>query len=509
MGLLNKMFGGGTNMTLQLDASRLPAGGVLSGRATVSGGKKDLELNSLSVRLHYVRVTSKEDSAMPDIDTKTLINQTIATAQALPAGVDKTFTFQFRLPDGLQPSAHDTRYTVQVTADIPKVADPTAEAKLEIIEGAASGDGAGLDEVYERWPALRGAQARPLIDALRDFSLACYSERERLIVAEPLIAGLMRSGDRDVATAAIEAWSNLLDGQVRKEHLKALQSLAEADLDAELTHEVIRAAAKFADEGALSFVQRFAQHPDASVRRQMAESLRFAAADQFKGKRDLLVAMSRDPDHGVRAAVFGALSDYRDDKKIIELCLQNLDMDPSPDVQASIIGALALAHHYGMGEATLQAYERHLGNPHETVRKAIAESINWLPREQLARVGPIVQRLLGDASEDVRRAMAWQFCNMSEFPELAPLLLHTVDHDPASAVRKAALGSISAVVPAPQAVALYRHRLQHEPVEETYWAVLNGSRFREDPQFTALLQELSGCPFSDVAQSARDALAHA
>lgn len=39
-----------------------------------------------------------------------------------------------------------------------------------------------------------------------------------------------------------------------------------------------------------------------------------------------------------------------------------------------------------MGEMTLQVYEQHLGNPHERVRKEIAEHIDWLSRDAVQRV---------------------------------------------------------------------------------------------------------------------------
>ena len=47
MGLLSKMFGGGTEVEVHLDATQVPVGGILSGRATVRGGKKDLQLTAL------------------------------------------------------------------------------------------------------------------------------------------------------------------------------------------------------------------------------------------------------------------------------------------------------------------------------------------------------------------------------------------------------------------------------------------------------------------------------
>jgi HEAT repeat protein len=507
MGLLDKMFGGGTGVEVALDATQVPVGGVLSGRAIVRGGNKDLQLTDLKVRLLYVSVQSKEDSPMPDIDTRILIDNTIASNQPLPAGSAQEYSFQLPIPAGTEASAHNVSYKVMVVADIPKVKDPSATADLQVVEASAGGEAmASLDQIYSRWPALRGAEEGPMRDALWDFRNACYSEREQLIIAEPILAGLIRQSTGDVRQAALEAWANLLDGQVRREHLVILQELVGSDLDARMTREVIEAAAKFADEGALGMVQGYAQHPAPDVRKQLADALRFAAADKFPGKRELLLSMAGDPDAGVRAAVYGAFSDYREDPQIIQLCAQQIENDPSPDVQAAIIGTICFGHHHGMGELTLQIYERHLQNPHEMVRKQITEEVHWLPTEQIQRIGGIVQALLNDGSEEVRRSMAWQFRNLDDMPQLAPLLRHAIENDPSPRVRKDGLGALTSVVPAAEAVAYYQMRMQNEPTEDVFWAALDGVRFRKEPECKAMVQQLAGCQFAKVASAARDAL---
>ena len=300
MGLLDKMFGGGTGVELQLDATEVPVGGLLGGRITVRGGKKDLQLTSLNVRLLYVCVTAKEGSAIPDIDTRILLDNALTANQPLPAGAEQTYDFRFAIPQGTNPTAHNVSYRVTAVADIPSVKDPSSSVELKVIEG---GDLASLDEIYSRWPAFRGGATRPLVDALWDFRNACYSEKETLLVAEPLLAGLIRTGAPEVRGPALEAWANLLDGQVRREHLRVLQDLVGADLDESMTKKVVEAAAKFADEGALEFVQGYARHHNPEIRRELAQALRFAASDRFKGKKELLIAMAPDPDAGVREAV--------------------------------------------------------------------------------------------------------------------------------------------------------------------------------------------------------------
>lgn len=506
MGLLDKMFGGGTSVQVHLDATQVPVGGILSGRAVLRGGKKDLTLTSLNVRLLYVHVEAKDDSPIPSIDTRLLLDNAIAANQTLAAESEAQFSFQLQIPAGTEPTAHNVSYKVMVVADIPKVKDPSATADLKVVEGAGA-SAMGSDTLFSRWPALQGTAERPLIDALNDMYSAIWEERDALMVAEPLLAGLVRNGAGDVRRQALETWAHLLDDRARPENLQLLQELASADLDQDTTRSLIEAAAKFADEGAMPLVARYAQHPDPEIRREVAQKLRFAAADQFNGKRELLLQMAQDPDNDVRAAAYDAFSDYREDLQVMQLCAQAIDHDPSPEVQKSCIGVLCFGHYHDMLDLTLAVYERHLQNQHEAVREEIADNIHWLPSEHAARIGPLVQRLLADPSEAVRRKMAWQFRNMDDFAALAPLLQHSIQNDPAERVRMDGLGALSSVLPMDQAVAYYQHLLQSMPATQAlHWAILEGVRFKDEPSAKQLCQQLTQSQFSDVARNAREAL---
>lgn len=503
MGLLDKMFGGGTAVEVQLDATQVPVGGILSGKAIVRGGKKDLELTSLHVRLLYVSVTAKDDSPLPDIDTRILINNAIASNQSLPAGSDHTFTFQLQIPAGTEPTAHNVTYQVMVVADIPKVKDPSAKVELKVIEGA---DGAAMTgaELFGRWPALQGTAEQPLVDALYDLHGAIWNEREGLIGAEPVLAGLIRQHTGRVRKVALETWAHLLDGRARKENLQLLGELASGDLDQETTKGVIEAAAKFADEGALPLVQRYVQHPDAEIRRELAQALHFGGGRKdFPGKRDLVLALAQDGDAEVRAAAFGAFSAYNKDPQMMQRVAQQIEGDPSPEVQKACVGALAFAKDKNL---TWQVWSRHVANPHEEVRKEVAENLHWLPSEQIGMVQPLVQQLLADPSEEVRRTMAWQFRNMSDFPGLAPLLRHAIENDPAERVRKDGLGALASVIPIDEAVAYYRAVLAQGGGASMHWAVLDGVRYKDEPSAKALLAEMASSPHADVARAAREAM---
>lgn len=506
MGLLGALFGGGTKLELKLDAEAVPAGGQLSGQIIVHGGKKPLKIDSLFVRLLLVSVVSKEGQSIPEIDLKLLVDSVIATKEDLPPGAAKRYSFRFPVPTGLAPSANGVSYTVLAQADIPGVVDPKQEAKLKIIESRGSGM-LTLQQIYDRYPGLNSTDKRELANALSDLDCACYSERELLLAAEPRLVELVRSaGDGAVRRAAFSAWANLVDNQVKKHHLSFLAEVSAQSNSSEFFLEVIKAAAKFAEEGALPMVQDLAKSADPEIRLRITEQLRFSAADRFPGKRELLLSLAMDPEARVRAAAIEALSEWRDDVELMRWIASVADHDTSELVQAACISALSLSHHYGGSALTLDVYERQVRNPSELVRKTIAESIHWLSESDIARIYPLVAALLADSSGEVRSAMGFQFHNLSDMRQLAPLGLQVLERDPSEEVRSQTLGGVTSLLEPAQAIPLLEKYLRSAPSERMLWGVLSGLRnHREVPQARALLAEL-GRGSTGVAHAARDAL---
>ncbi len=507
MGLLNKLFGGGTKLAISLDSTQVPIGGVLSGTLTLTGGKKDLTLTSLKVRLLHLLVRQKEGSSLPEIDTNLIVDHTLVEGEPIPAKSERAFEFRFDLPRDLDPSGDGVSYTVMAVADIPKVADPTAKTTLTVV-GGRQATGMTLDECYDRWPDLRSDDEEELCEALREVMLECYSEREQLQVLEPELARLIRTRGGDVRTQALETWANLLDGYARKEHIKLLDELIKAGGESDFRRELITAAAKFADEGALSLIKDLAKSPDPKVREEVADQLRFAAEDTFRGKLGVLEGMADDPEPAVRAAVIGAYSDYRDKKKLMKQVAAKLDSDPSPEVQAACISTLCLLHDYKQGPLAVEMYQKHLKNPHRKVRQEIAENLHWFPESEAATVQQMTEQLLTDSDAEVRRKMAWYCTNMSKFPGLAPVAKRVASNDPDPEVRGDMLSGIQALLPTAQLVAFYRERLAADINEHVAWGVYSGLNRDEHsgPQVEALMRELANCPFENVASSARDAL---
>jgi hypothetical protein len=180
MGLLNSLFGGGTKLELQLDTATIPEGGTLSGTILVIGGKKQLQIDALKVRLVYVQVTTKKDSPLPEIEMKVLLDNTVVSNHPLPPANTQKHSFSFAVPKGTDPNG---KYKVVALADIPGVKDPSAQADLKVIEPYAGRGGAGgllgailgnkhsEDQVLGQFPDLMSTDEDDARNAL--FALQC------------------------------------------------------------------------------------------------------------------------------------------------------------------------------------------------------------------------------------------------------------------------------------------------------------------------------------------------
>jgi HEAT repeat protein len=509
MGFLDSMLGGGTSLTIALDAPTASPGSVVSGRVDLGGGKKPLVLNELAVRFLYVKVETKPGQTLPDIDARELSRQVVAAAGQIAPGSHQQFAFRLTVPLDLPPTAHNVSFQVVAVADIPGVKDPSAKADVKIVP--ASKDATRrlpLAEVLARFPDLQSRDDGALVEALRALHVACYGEAGELLEVEPLVGRLMFERTGDVRARAIEAWGNLVDKHVQPQHLQALYALANTPgLDQDAFEQIVVAATKLADDGALPLVQQLAAHPEAGVREKVASNLRFNAAEKFAGKRELVGQLVQDASPEVRKAAVGAMTAFRDDQQLMYWVANLSDTDPDGGVRAECIATLSLLHHHGMGELSLTVYEKHLADPDAEVRKSISRNLSWMPAAAIQRVWGIVQRLASDQEEEVRRALAWEFTNMEKPPQLLPIAQHMAQKDPSAEVRRDALGSMAAMMPAHQAASFYGGLLAQASNEQDLWPVLNGLRHhREDRDVKRLLSQLGQCPFENVANAARDAL---
>lgn len=509
MGLMDSIFGGGTSINLVLDRPTGSPGGVVGGKVSLTGGKKPMKLTALRVHMIYVSVQSSSDGGLPKIDTRIVGEQTVAAAIDLPPGSAHEFTFRITVPGDTQPSAHNVSYKVQAVADIPGVKDPSMDVDFRVLPADKDQHRSlPLQFVYARFPGLQARDEPSLCDALQQLFLECYFNGGQYMEAEPLLAHYMRTGTVTVRRSALQAWANLVDNRVQPQHLQSLYGIANTPgLDQDTFDEVIRAACKFAEEGALPMVQQLATYQDARVRRVTADSLRFHASAKFQGKRELLIQFVQDPDPGVRAAGVGALAEYNDDAQVVYGIANLTERETSAEVLSAIVRALAFAHYNGHGDLTFAVYEKLLSSPHESVREAIAESLSNQPPAALQRIWAIAQRLLQDASVSVRKAMAFQFVNMERMPQLLPLAQHAAENDPSEEVRNDALRSLGRLMPPNALMAYYQQRLARATTEEVLWAVISGLRdHHQNPEAQAMLTRLGQHPNHDIANAAREAM---
>lgn len=510
MGLLDAMFGGGTKLELKLDTAMIPEGGTLAGTVSLTGGKKPLKLTALKVRLVFVNVTTKPGQSMPTIDLQVLLDNTVIANQDLPPGQLKKFAFNFQVPKGTDPKG---TYKVVATADIPSVKDPSAEADLKVVAAPQGRGGLGKkspsqDDILGEFPGLMSADEESLSSAIYDLQLAAYDEDKNLTaIAGYLIEKMQASESTSIKASALECWGTILNNRAKPEHIRMLESFAGTrDLDSEVMEAVVEVAAKFAEEGAFPLVQKLCRHPDRDVRLQMARKLGFDADESLDGLKELLVSLTEDADPGVRKEVFGSFRRFTADAGLMQMVANRASTDPSPDVQQACLSSISLAHHDGQGDLVFATYTAHLRNPHSSVRKEIAENLHWLDADP--RLTHIVQSLLRDGSQEVRRAIAWQSVNMGDHPELKDVYLAAATGDADEEVRGSALQGVDRFLPLPEAVAFLRQRLQQDPTEETYRGALRCMRdHAEDAAARTLLAELAKGPHLRVAESAREYLA--
>jgi uncharacterized tellurite resistance protein B-like protein len=513
MGLLGSLFGGGTKLELQLDTAVIPEGGTLSGTILVSGGKKPLQIDALKVRLVYVLVTPSKEGGLPKIDLKVLLDNTVVSNQALPPALVQKHTFSFAVPKGTDPSG---TYKVVAVADIPGVKDPSAESELKVIPPYVGKGGSGgilgkimgnkhtEEQVLGQFPDLLSADEDELRSAL--FALQCeaYDRENNFTNIDKFLANKMMSGSPEIRETALAAWAVVMDNRVKPENIKTLESLAnDQHISRRMLNEVIAAAARFAEEGALPLVQRLTQHPDPEVRAEMATRLRLDADEKLVEKKQLLIQLAKDPDQEVRAAAFGGLNGFASDPQIANWLVSSSFSDPSAAVQSACVSALSLIHHHGMMDLLQTTYMQHTQNRFSEVREELTNSLMWIGDDP--RTANIIGALLKDPSVEVRRKMSWQGTNMSDHPEFGSMFMQSLN-DSDEEVRANTVGNSPLFMPLQDAIALAKQRFSAEPTKHMAWACLNVARRGKEQGNLGYMQELTQMPNRDVAQCAREEL---
>lgn len=510
MGLLGKLFGGGTDLSLTLQSTNVIVGGTVAGKVAVTGGKKPLTMTSLVVRVFYVHVTARDDSPLPNIDLRQIAEIMVVANQPLSPGKVHSYDFAVQLPDGLDPKG---RYKVVAAADIPGVKDPSADAELKIVApGARRGGllgkifGTSEQELLGRYPGLLSQDEDEQFSALCELRSDAYGDdAKQLVGLASFLLRFVKTGPVELRDEALETWATLLNNRTRPSDIAELNALADELLPPDVRKALVSAATMFADEGAAPLLARLARDPDPEIREQVAHSLHTDADDDLPGRLELVVGLTRDPDVAVRRSAAATLTVFGEDSQAMALAVELAGRDPSPEVRAAAIASLASAQYHGMLDLVLSTYEANVASPSSEVRQAIARSVGWLPAD--GRVARLVHTLLRDSSAEVRRSMAWQGCNMSEHTELAPLFRHVAENDPDDSVRADGLYGMRGFLAEGDVIAYARQRLAQDPSQRMAWTVLSiAQEHREDFDGRQLLTDLTHSQYADVASSARSAL---
>jgi hypothetical protein len=514
MGLLNKMFGGGTSLEIQLDTPTVPEGAFVAGSLTVGGGKKPLTIDALKVTLVYINVTQDDDSPLPNVEMKVLADNTVIANEDLAPGSSQKYSFKFQVPKGTDPAG---TYKIKAVADIPGVKDPSADVDLKVIAPRQGKGGGGFldklmgrgpshDDILAEFPELLSQDQDEVQDALLNLRCEAYDEEKNFTAIAPFLLDLaMKTSDERTQMEAIDAWGTVLDNRAKPEHIAALAEMCN-NMNAypeRVQRSLVEVAARFAEEGAWEIFLSIAQSQNSERRADAAINLYLNADKDLQGRRDLLVQLTQDSDAEVRSKACPGLSEYTADAEIVQYLAQLASSDPSPDVQKEALSAATSARWHGQEDYVYQLLQAHLQNPNASVREEIARRLHMMPTDP--RVGQLVQGLLSDGDVGVRRDMAWQSRNMEDHPELRDLFLWSAQQDPDPEVRGAALGGIHALIGGPDALGLIRNVMTNDPNDHSYWAAFEIARDLEDELPTAkeLLMELQNAPFVNVADAVR------
>jgi HEAT repeat protein len=507
---ITSLFGGGAKMDLQLDASEVPVGGILSGKAILIGASKDYPVTSVKVQLVYVETTFEEDSSLPKIDFRVLMDNTIAQNETLSAGQTREFSFTFQVPTGTEPSASNVSYQVKVVADIPGIKDPNKIAELKVLEPDEDGSGAAtmsLEGLYARWPALRGTAERPLVDALRDmrWSHSDYDAEKDLIIAEPLVARLMREGSAEVQAAALETWSAIIGDRARKENIKTLGDiLKQPNVDEDVLYEALDAAGRFAAVGGVALLSDFAKHPTERIRERVASALTYSGGEG-KDKRALLLTLTADESHRVRAQAVRGLGEYAEDRDTLKRLAALAQSETHPDVLVAVMSSSRSGFYYDHGDLLFNTLTTLSKHSYVDVRREVANSMGAAVG-RVKGADQIALALMEDAESEVRSTAAYEVQNMNDEDRAVfkPLLKKLAESDPSGEVRTSAIDAFQSVFTKEETLAFYGALMQNEPTEAVLRGIVHGIKYEGDAEYKAILKTLSSCQFPRVADEARD-----
>jgi len=508
---VKSMFGiGACKMEVELDAEQVAVGGVLVGRCKVIGSDKEYPLTSVNVRLLYVSVQSNPDSAMPDVDTRILVDNVLATNETIAANGTREYDFTIQIPGGTEPSAHNVSYSVLVVADIPGLKDPSAKTDLKVVEADENAQATDLTSLYSRWPALQGTAERPLIDALRDLrnSHRDWDENANFSGAEPLVAKFLRHESANVRSTALETWSHLIGDEATPANIRTLQGALEAagesEDDLRVLQEGVEAAARFAKCGGVVVLEKYAKHENAKVRKKVAQSIGWHANDVGKALI-VLQSMMNDSEMGVLTEVVSALANFSGNGVIFQK-MTELALDPETPLALRREVAGCLSRGWEFYDIVWPGVKQLASDEDPEVRRRVCNSLsNYMEREDATDVA---KPLFTDDDVEVRRSMAREarYFPSKSMTEWRPILEEMASGDADRTVQANAVRSLVNGFEPEQVAEHYQGWLAKGPNEEIQQAIVHDIMYDKNPVYQPLLEELKGSQYPSVAEDAQRGL---
>lgn len=498
------LLAGGAKIAIELEASRVPAGGFVSGHAELRGGRKGVDVVGVHVSLIRTAVRPPGGSTTSEIQQRTVADNTIGSGVRLEPRGTRRLQFSFRVPRDSEPTDDDTSYRVRVEAELEGRRSPRAYHPLRVADATAGRP--GPDAIANQFPGLDAEQSAPLLDALAELRWAHDStdpERD-FVAAEPRLAALVADGEAKVRVAALHAWSSVVAGRVGDEQLHLLQTLAaEVDADPDLLVSVAEAAGRVATAPGLAILVNLGEHDEAGVRKAVVQAV--ARLDKTRRKLELLDTMRRDADPLVRAAVVRAMVDFADDSVVVRDIAAHTALEPTSTVMAACIEVLAGGYGHGHADVARPVFDRLARHPEPAVRVALAAAIYCAEQDEASL--SIARSLLVDPDPEVRYAAAAEVRNLPTRGQVLVNALKTMAaEDSSPRARRGAVTSLPDFCEVDAMLTYFEDLIAERADREVLLGIVDALQFRAEPQYHDVLETLARDDDPAVANAAESAL---
>ncbi|MBL4685630.1 MAG: HEAT repeat domain-containing protein [Nannocystaceae bacterium] len=498
------LLSSGASVELELGGQIVPAGGVLSGTVRLRGGRKGLQIVGVHVSVVRTAVRPPGSSTTSEIQQRAIVDTTIRSGLQLAPRGKRDLEFSLRLPRDTESSNDDTSYRVRAEAELESGRSPTAYRPIRVVDASAGRP--TLPTILTRFSGLSSKEDATVLEALSELRWAhdALDPERDLLASESTLSKLVADRGDHVRTAALEAWSSVVAGRAGEDHVQWLLSLAkDAHADAAWLVCIAEAAGRMTSARALPVLELLSTHSSAVVRKTVAQGI--GRIDKRRSKLTMLETMRRDADEGVRAAVYRAMGEFADELAVVEMMAAHTTMEPRAAVLEACISSLGGAMAHGHAEVVRPALERLARHPKASVRVALARAMYFVEQDEGSL--PIARMLLDDSDDEVRYAAAVEVRNLPMRGRMLCGRLETMAvEDPSPRARRGALTSMPEFTAIDRVVAHFEDLIETETDPEILRGLIDGIKFRREPQYRELLETLARHHDADIAADAEAAL---